>query len=397
MSRVPARGMVQATRISLTTYIGVVALTGSLAVAQFYFLPNNLGIRGFGMVALGLSVIQAALQFGDLGAINASLRTDVGPEVRAALREQAVAISSLLCLAGIAVSCALGVAGVPLGYVCAAAFAAALLVVGGRARASAAAQLGDERSSTRHNVVWQNAPKLGSIAGSFGGSALLSMLGAVVSAALFGRPGIPPRPRWEPVRDTRRLWLPGLAVSGTAFAMSWADTYALSAVAGIDEAGQYQAIVRPLTGITYLYLPVVALIQAAHNIAARRRERLLTVAGAGAGALGAVAVAVFLLGFGDRIWPDFRFEPAVVIAASVAAVAMCVATVVGVQLILRGMQVIASVIAIVGAVVLLVVSLGTVGSLGALGAGLASAIAWTGVAAANGLALVTRHDRRRTP
>ncbi|WP_067530918.1 hypothetical protein [Nocardia crassostreae] len=386
----------QTTRISLRTYVGVVALTGSLAVAQFYFLPNNLGIRGFGMVALGLSVIQAALQFGDLGAINASLRTDVDPDLRAALREQAVEISTLACLAGIAVSCVFGVAGVPLGYVCAAAFASALLVVGGRAHASAAAQRGDEQSSTRHNIVWQNAPKLGSIAGSFGGSALASMLGAVASATLFGRPGMPPRPRWELWRDTRRYWLPGLAVSGTAFAMSWADTYALSALAGLDEAGQYQAIVRPLTGITYLYLPVVALIQAAHNAAAQRRERLLTMAGVGAGALGAVLVAAFLLGFGHRIWPDFRFDPAVVAAASVAAVAMCVATVVGVQLILRGMQVIASAIAIVGAIVLLAVSLGTVGSLGALGAGLAAAVAWTGVAAANGLALVRRDDRRGT-
>ena len=81
------------------------------------------------------------------------------------------------------------------------------------------------------------------------------------------------------MRINRNFWMPGLAVSSSAFFMTWTDTYSLSIVSGIDEAGQYQAIVRPLTGITYLYLPILALIQAAHNATAQKRVKRLMVAG----------------------------------------------------------------------------------------------------------------------
>ena len=114
--------------------------------------------------------------------------------------------------------------------------------------------------------------------------------------------------------------------------MTWTDTYSLSIVSGVDEAGQYQAIVRPLTGITYLYLPIVALIQAAHNATAERRVKLLMVSGIALGGLGSMAIAVFLVIFGRDIWPDFRFDTKVVVAAAVAATAMCVAAIIGIQL-----------------------------------------------------------------
>ena len=138
-------------------------------------------------------------------------------------------------------------------------------------------------------------------------------------------------------------------------------------------AGQYQAIVRPLTGITYLYLPIIALIQAAQNATAQKRVKLLMVAGVALGGLGSVGIGVFLIVFGRDLWPDFRFDTKVVVAAAVAATAMCVATVIGIQLMLRGKQLIISVNTSTGAALLLVLSLLTVERMGALGAGLASA------------------------
>jgi O-antigen/teichoic acid export membrane protein len=371
----------------------VVLVTGSLAIAQFYFLPNNLGVSEFGLAVLGLSVIQAALQFSDVGSINASLRSDLTDELRVALRNHAVSISSIVCLSGIIISCVLGLAGVSFGYVSATAFACALLLIGGKAHASAAVQMGDEKGATRHNVIWQNSPKVGSIIGSFGTTAFASMLGALVTSALFSRPQIPHRPSWSFLRDNRNAWMPGLAVSSSAFLMTWTDTYSLSILSGIEEAGQYQAIVRPLTGITYLYLPIIALIQAAHNATAQKRVRQLMAAGIALGGFGSGAIAVFLVNFGRDVWPDFRFDTKVVVAAAVAATAICVATVVGTQMVLRGNHVIVSINATVGAALLLVLSLHMVETMGALGAGVASAIAWTVVAICHSAVYLTQRLR----
>jgi O-antigen/teichoic acid export membrane protein len=354
----------------------VVLLTGSLAVAQFYFLPNNLGVAEFGLIALGLSVIQAALQFSDLGSLNASLRSDLPGHLRESLRENAVAMSSVMCLMGFAVSIALGLAGFSFGYIAAAAFVCAVLLVGDKAHASAAVQNGDEKAATRHNVIWQNSPKLGSIAGSFAHSALAAMLGAIVTSLLSSRPRLPRRLSWTFLRSNYTLWLPGLGVALSAFLLTWTDTYILSFMAGVDQAGQYQAVVRPLTGITYVYLPILALIQAAHNVSARRRVKLLTFASVGMGVAGSAVIAVLLIALGGVIWPDFEFDSQVVAFAAVASSGMCAASVIGMQMILRGHHLAASVNSVIGALILVVVSVFTVDTLGALGAALASASAW---------------------
>ena len=143
----PEAGTSRGSRISILRYGSVVLLTGSLAIAQFYFLPNNLGATEFGLAVLGLSVIQAALQFSDAGSINASLRSDLSDDLRVALRVNAVSISSIVCLGGIIVSCGFGLIGASFGYISAAAFACALLLIGGKAHASAAVQMGDEKRS----------------------------------------------------------------------------------------------------------------------------------------------------------------------------------------------------------------------------------------------------------
>jgi O-antigen/teichoic acid export membrane protein len=364
-------------RVSIWTYGSVVLLTGSLAVAQFYFLPNNLGTTEFGMAVLGISILQGALQFSDLGSVNASLRSDLSDDQRVALRVNAVSISSMVCGAGIIVSCVIGIAGASFGYVAAAAFVCAILLVSGKAHASAAVHMGDEKAATRHNIIWQNAPKLGSILGSLGGTAVVAMLGAIGTSAFFSRPRLPHKPSWPFIRANRNLWMPGLAISASAFLLTWTDTYCLSLAAGVEEAAQYQAIVRPLTGITYLYLPIVALIQAAHNAHDRRRVKILMSCAMVLVAAGSLAVAAFLLIFGRRIWPEFNFESDVVVATAIAAAVMGAGTILGNQLILRGKHLTSSAVAIVGAVLGLVISLLTVGTMGELGAAIASSVSWT--------------------
>lgn len=349
-------------------------------MAQFYFLPNNLGVGQFGILILGLSVLQAALQFSDLGSLNASLRSDLPGDLRELLRENAVTIASIVCLVGIVVSVVIGLSGFSFGYIAAAAFLCAVLLIGDRANASAAVQNGDEKAATRYNVSWQNAPKLGSIVGSLAHTAVAAMLGAILTSLLCSRPRLPRRFSWRFLRSNSAFWLPGLTVALSGFLLTWTDTYILSFVAGVDEAGQYQAVVRPLTGITYVYLPIVALIQAAHNAFAQRRVRLLTVGSIGMGVAGSVIISTLLIVLGGKIWPDFRFDPGVVAFAALASSGMCAAAVVGTQLVLRGHHLAATVNSTLGAVVLVVVSILTVDALGALGAALASASAWLLVA-----------------
>ncbi|WP_193046314.1 polysaccharide biosynthesis protein [Mycolicibacterium baixiangningiae] len=377
MAQQPAK--YRAGRLSPVVYAGVVLLTGCLAVAQYYFLPNNLGAAEFGLVVLGLSVVQGALQFSDLGSLNASLRSDLPGHLRESLRHNAVAISSVMCSMGVIVSIAAGMAGSSFGYVAAAAFACAVVVVGDKAHASAAVQNGDEKAATRFNAVWQNSPKLGSIAGSFAHSALAAMLGAILTSLLSSRPSLPRKVSWTFVRSNYALWLPGFGVALSAFLLTWTDTYILSLMAGVAEAGQYQAVLRPLTGVTYVYLPILALIQAAHNVSARRRVKRLTITSVGVGIAGSAGIAVLLIVLGEAVWPNFEFDSTVVTFAAVASSGMCAASVIGMQLILRGHHLAASVNSTIGALILVVVSVHSVGTMGALGAALASASAWLSV------------------
>ena len=90
------------------------------------------------------------------------------------------------------------------------------------------------------------------------------------------------------------------------------------------------------------------------NIAApaMRMNPQLTAAALGLGILGGAAIGAALLTVGTRIWPDFRFDAAVVIPAVVACAAVCASAVIGVQLNLRGHHVAASTNTAIGAAVL---------------------------------------------
>ena len=377
------------TRRLLTSrqYLGFVAITSGLAVAQFYFLPRNLGPTQFATAVLALSVIQGAQQLGDFGAHNASLRAGLPRADRIQLRESAVLLSTVTCLIGILTGVVVGLSGSPFGYLVALACGTALLLAPSKAHSSGAIQLGDERAATMHNLVWQNASKFGSIVGSFGGTALLSILGALINATLLYRPALPRFVAWAVLKAHARVILPGLALSVSAFFMMWIDTYTLSSVTGLADAGQYQAVVRPLTGITYLYLPVISLIQAAHNAGLLQRERRLMVVASMLGVGGSFGIAVGLYLVGERIWPAFDFAPEVVAACGAAAGLAALSAVVGGQLTLRGRQGWAAANTVLGALVLLLLSLLLIPRIGAVGAGLASAAAWLLVALCHAVVL----------
>lgn len=366
------------TRRSLSPklYLGFVGITGGLAVTQFYFLPLNLGPTEFATAALGLSLIQGSQQLSDLGAHNASLRVGLSREDRIRLRESAIFLSSMVCLAGILLGLSLGIGGIGFGYIVACAFGAALLLAPSKTHSSGAIHLGDERAATSHNLLWQNAPKLGSVVGSFGGTALFTIFGAFINALLVYRPALPRFVAWGVLRSHIRLIAPGLALSLSAFLMMWTDTYTLSAVAGLADAGQYQAVVRPLTGITYLYLPVISLIQAAHNAGLVRRERRLMSFAGLMGVVGSFGIALGLYVFGERIWPEYEFSAGVLAACGTAAGLACLSSVVGGQLTLRGRQGWAAGNTVLGATMLLVLSLLLIPGWGAVGAGVASSSAW---------------------
>lgn len=373
--------------LSSRLYLGFVMITGGLAVAQFYFLPGNLGPTEFAMAALALSAIQGSQQLGDLGAHNASLRVALPREDRIQLRESAVYLSSVVCLIGVALGLIVGITGSSLGYLAACACGTALFLAPNKTHSSGAIQLGDERAATKHNLLWQNAPKLGSVIGSFGGTAFLTILGALVNAALVYRPSFPRYVRWGVLRSHLRVLVPGLALSTSAFLMMWIDTYALSAVDGLANAGQYQAVVRPLTGITYLYLPVISLIQSAHNAGLIRRERRLMLIASFMGVGGSLAIGLGLYLFGQRIWPEFEFSAGVVSACGAAAGLACLSAVVGGQLTLRGRQGWAAINTVLGAGVLLLLSLLLIPSVGVVGAGVASSSAWAVVVVCHSIVL----------
>ncbi|MGE4008736.1 MAG: hypothetical protein AB7F12_22740 [Pseudonocardia sp.] len=328
-----------------------------------------------------MSLLQAALQFADLGFFNASLRSDLSAVDRTTLRKAGVSIAWITCVSGMlaATVASITVSGVALLAVLA--FVCALLVVGDKARGSAAVHLGDEVRATRNNTSWQNSPKLGSIIGSFGHSALLTMAGAAVSAALFSRPAFPNAIDLRWVRKTARFWGPGLAVAATAFIATWAETYVLSISAPIASVGQYQAVVRPLTGVTYLYLPVVSLIQAASNSGRWSRARKLTAAGISIGFTGSTLVGLAMFFFGRQIWPDFDFRTDVIVFAAVASFGMCISALLGTHLLLLGKHVAAATNSAIGAIALLVAAIVLVPSGGEVGAAVSSSLAWTIVVA----------------
>lgn len=358
-----------------------VTVTGLLALAQMLFLPRLLSAPEFGMLALALSLTQAVQQFGDMGFGNAAARVHLDGTSRAVFREYGVSINAVVSLGAIGVI-ALLIAVVDLDPKTAGTLALAILtgslLATSKMRASSRIQSGDERRASFENSIWQNAPKPGMLLGSLGGLAIFASLGSVVTALLLGRP-FPPRrpPTLRAIASTSRYWAPGLILVLAAFATAWLDTYVLTAFDGVASAGQYQAIVRPLIGVTYLYFPILGLIQSAANRNDVDRVRRLNFVSLALSSLAAASVAVVLVFLGEQIWPDYSFPVDVVVVAAIAIVAACASAVFGTELLVQGKQLHSAAATLGGAAILCIVTLVLVPSLGLLGAAVGSAAGWS--------------------
>ena len=368
------------TKLTFKVYCAILVLTASLAASQILILPWAMTPADFALVILAISVTQAFQQAGDFGFGNASFRSDVAPEVRTNLRESALLTSTvswclamLICIGGSVVF------GAQL-MIFAAACTTGWLLTTSKMRASSAIQHLDERRAATENLVWQNAPKLGLVSGSFFGATVSVALGALAAAGL-GRPRLPSSRGLAGVLKSQwRLWVPGLGLVVSAFLMAWAETYVLTIASDLVSVAQYQAVVRPMTGLTYVYLPLVSLLQVALN--ARDFGRALKILSL---ALAAVCLAAGTLGlllvfYGSLVWGDFDFPVALVALVAGSTVACALSAFAGNFLIVFGHQGVAAVSTALGAATLMVLSAILVQPYGIKGAALASLSAWSLVA-----------------
>ncbi len=368
------------TKLSFKVYCAILVFTASLAASQILILPWAMTPADFALVILAISITQAFQQAGDLGFGNASFRSDVAPEVRVKLRESALLASTvswcltmLICIGG---SFVLGAQVI----IIAAALTAGWLLTASKMRASSAIQHLDERRAATENLIWQNAPKLGLISGSFFGATMSVALGALAAAGL-GRPRLPTSHGFAGALKTQwRLWVPGLGLVVSAFLMAWAETYVLTIASDLVSVAQYQAVVRPMTGLTYVYLPLVSLLQVALN--ARNFGRALKILSAALAAvsLAAGAMGLLLVCYGSLVWVDFDFPVALVALVAGSTIACAISAFAGNFLIVFGHQVVAAVCTALGAITLVVLSAVLVQSYGIEGAALASLSAWSLVA-----------------
>ncbi|WP_248704998.1 lipopolysaccharide biosynthesis protein [Curtobacterium sp. MWU13-2055] len=367
-------------RLGRNLYLLFVGVTAFLALAQMVLLPRNLSAFEFGTLSIALSLTQAVQQFGDLGFSNAAFRRELDSSLRGELREYGLTNVFVVSTVAILVAAVAAFAGAFSWYgfgVLALAVLSGTVLAASKMSANSAIEAGDERAAAVQNAVWQNAPKLGMIVGSFGGTALASSIGAVVTAVGFGRPRLPRR--WAtPTTFSRhaRLWAPGLTLVAAAFAASWVDTYILTALQGVDAAGAYQAILRPLLGVTYIYLPVVAILQSAANRGQWQRMRRLRLASVGGSAACAALVAAALIMIGDQVWPEYKFPTVAVVLCAVSVVAGCASTVFGTELLVHGRQGFSAVATLGGAAVLAALTAALVPHLGLVGAAAGSCAGW---------------------
>ncbi|MFB2599451.1 lipopolysaccharide biosynthesis protein [Herbiconiux sp. P17] len=362
-------------------YLVYVGVTAILALGQMLFLPRFLDATQFGLLALAMSATQAIQQFGDMGFGNAAARVSVDKPLRRTFREIGLTISYLVCAGFCVALLLLTVFGAIDGAetaVFAVAVLTALTLAASKMRASARTESGDERWASVENSIWQNAPKVGMLATAFGGTALITLAGGLVSAAVLGRPLLPRVwPRWRQITTNFRYWSPGLILVASAFAVTWADTYILTSIQGVADAGSYQAIMRPLIGVTYLYLPILGLVQSSANRLDWRRVSRLTTIALGITTVAAALIAVALIFIGSIIWPMYSFPPLVVILAAGSVVASAASALFGTRLLVIGKQMLSAGATLLGLAALVILSLLLIPSLGMLGAAIGSITGWT--------------------
>jgi O-antigen/teichoic acid export membrane protein len=368
------------TRMGKWRYLAYVAVTGLAAALQLVFLPRYLDPYALGLLALGMSATQGIQQLADLGFGNASSRVNLSKALRASFREAGLTLSTLVSAAVLVVLMLSGIfahSGWDAVFVLGASVATGWVLMSSKMRAGARVESGNERSAAIENLIWQNSPKLGLVAGAFSGSALMASGAALVGAALIGRQKTPLRiPRLGFLRSNRTYWLPGLVLVSAAFLMSWADTYIVVYLLSVDVAGQYQAVLRPLLGSTYLYLPIVGMILVAMNRGETGRTWRLSWLAMGLTAAALAMVSIGLVFFGSRVWPMYVFDFDVVVLSAISVFLGAASTVFGTQLLAAGKQLTSALATGAGCIVLVTLGAILIPPLGLAGAAAAACCAW---------------------
>ncbi len=250
-------------------------------------------------------------------------------------------------------------------------------VTASRVRANAYAAAGNETSALFENVRWQHSYKIGLVSGAFSGNAIVTLAAACTSALSLSYAAWPHlRVPWAYLRRTWRHWAPGLTLAASAFLISWVDSYAIAWTSGTEAVGRYQAVMRPLLGVTFLYLPLIAIVQASLSVsdtarANRARKALLLITGV------SLAVAVpILIGFGTTIWPSYEFATPVVLCCALSVFFGALSAAFGIELVVRGAVAQCASANVVGAIVIASMATALIPVLGLLGAAIASLSGW---------------------
>ncbi|WP_170231226.1 hypothetical protein [Pseudonocardia kunmingensis] len=365
-------------------------------------MPQLLDPVQFSIALLAFSVTQAMLQFGDVGHGNAAMRADLPGAARQDLRSSGLAIAYtvglVLAVAIVLIGVLTGSRADVVGALAVAAIAGALLM-NGKMAANEAIHAGAGSRAMRLAFSWQNSPKMGQLAGTLTGSGLGVVVAGLVSAMAVTRVRwVRPQAGWRSLWANCSWWAPGVVVSLCAFLLSWADTYLIASTLGLAEAGMYQAVYRPMLGVTYVVFPALSLLQAAENRGDRGRVRVLgcgviLVASAVLGVL-----SMLLVRHGSTVWPEYKF-PAVLTATVAMTVFMfCGSAIAGALLLVRGATrwlIIANVAAL-AVMVSGFAGLPVVGiNISPISVATVSLLAWTTAAVMQAVGLCSAPERRR--
>lgn len=301
-------------RLSTTRYCAYVGLGAVLTAGQLLVLPRVLGARGFGAVALGISLTQAVFAFGDLGLGRMSDDTSRPKRQRDHLRTLSFAAASASLVATLLVAAVAMVAGWRLlGLVCALGALTAWELYPMQLRAQASEGYGDELEAARRHCLWQNGPKLGLIVGALvTREPVGAMLGGALLAILVSRPKLPSVGAAKGIAPRWRSWLPALLSVAAPFALTWSDTYFVAIRHGVAVTAGYVLVYRVLAAVSYLYLPFGSVLLSRLNRGDRRATWFVPVLSLLVTLPSLLILASGFTQFGRRLFPDIPLELAVV-------------------------------------------------------------------------------------
>lgn len=244
-------------RLSRRMYIAVVGTGLFLTACQVIALPRFLGAEEFGLVAIAISVTQGFFQFGDLGFGRLSDETFRDEAQRGHLRMLSFTASSAVLLVVLMIGGIIYAgAGVDSALYAMIAAATAWVLCPTQLRAQVCEARGDEVGSALRHLLWQNAPKVGLIAGALlFRTAPGCLMGGLAGACLVAVPRVCSLRAAREIPALWRRWGPSLLAIVAPFVMAWSDTYFVAAQYGLATAAGYAVVYRILNAVSYFYLP----------------------------------------------------------------------------------------------------------------------------------------------